>query len=188
MIKLKKHRRTLNVIGKEKFDFDYSREKYIYSCLCRVLVKKWNVEDNPKYGFNSYKEWELYIREKYSQYDKEKLNEFSRYLNLRLRNIRPDRDIMKLFIPVMLTLFVDGAYDAIEDVMALDVPDTQSIAWVMAMFIVSLLVVAFIVFMLWQIISPIMNSDLEKNMFTDYKEIIDRMITEIEDVKKEDRL
>lgn len=57
--------------------------------------------------FDSYKEWKEYIQDKYSNQNEEGLEEFSRYLNQRLRNLKPSRRANELYIPVALVIFVE---------------------------------------------------------------------------------
>jgi len=104
----KKYKITLNKRGEESFQFFFEKELNIYWCLCRApgykkIIKK--VDEGEL--FDSYKEWKAYIQDKYSNQNEEGLEEFSRYLNQRLRNLRPGRQANELYIPVALALIVE---------------------------------------------------------------------------------
>jgi len=129
--------------------------------------------------FDSYKEWKAYIQDKYSNQNEEGLEEFSRYLNQRLRNLRPGRQANELYIPVALALIVEKFTEVLLASTGI-VSLFEEIKWgIFAMY--ALIILVFLCFfpILWNIISPLWKDNLEENFITDYKEVIDTLIKKL---------
>lgn len=105
MFKKKEIKRSLVLIGKQKYDFDIELEEMIYRYLCCKHIKKRILKkmDN-KYKFESYKQWKKYIHNKYARYSLDELVEFSKYLNLKIRNIKPFHQYWNLILPIVITI------------------------------------------------------------------------------------
>lgn len=120
-------KKSLKSIGKRWHDFDFKLEKNIYDYLCCVRTKRKIVrrleKDNLK--FESYYQRSQYIKNKYEKYDIARLLEFSRYLNQRMRLIKPIHEYWQIVTSVIITLvvtkFVEGAVSAKIDFSGLSV-------------------------------------------------------------------
>lgn len=182
MSKQRKDRKTLNEIGKTEFEFDFYLERKIYMNLCHMHMKRRELMSlKEELRFSSYKGWKQYIYEKYENYSKDKLSEFSRYLNQRIRNIKPNREYWNLFIPVLLAFSLTECVKFLFETeeMVLNNSATEiTVFWLI--FVMTILAV--LLFEIWQTITPIWKINMEENLFTDYKEIIDGILFEKENV------
>ena len=174
-MKRKKIKRTMNLIGKNYFMFDFNEECKIYEYLCykdaNKKIKKEITEDNQ---FEYYWQWEQYIRNKYADYDDIKLREFSRYLNHRFRREEPANEYMKLVTSVFLTIGITYMTNLMINYKI----DSTVPFWFN--FIFYLIVVGVFLAGLYAIFkttyTPMLESNDNRNMLQDYKEIIDDMI------------
>lgn len=178
MSKQKKYRKTLNVLGKTEYEFDFNLEKRIYMNLCHLHMKKREEKSlREELKFNTYKKWKNYVYTKYKNYDEDKLNEFSRYLNQRIRNIKPGHEYWNLLIPVIVTIFFAEGIDFLFEAEKILVQ--QSGSGVEIFFLIYLLLFIGMTFWIaWQTLVPIWNRNIEENILADYKEIIDSIINE----------
>lgn len=179
MCKRKKKKRSLKHIGERKYNFDITLEKQIYSCLCCSYgSKKAFKKLDDKLKFNSYKQWMQYVCNKYENYCKEDLIEFSRYLNQHIRNIKPFREFWDLFFPIVLTVLFSYGLDKFLEIKFHF--EKLSFFTFLSILIIFLLLLIFIVlpliFFIRNILLPIFDNDIEENFFKDYKEIIDEII------------
>ncbi len=176
MSKRKKKREHINEIGKNNYFFDYDFEKRIYCYVCCGYVKKSNEKElDSKYKFNSYSEWKQYVYNKYEWYCKDGLMEFSRYLNQRIRNVKPSREYWSLVVPVLLSV---GLAELFRNFLELKTNLENSPIWasIVAVVIGLGMYGGVLWFMIRQTIEPINDDNLDENMFIDYKEIIDEII------------
>ncbi|MBD5476827.1 MAG: hypothetical protein HDR17_12760 [Lachnospiraceae bacterium] len=109
MIKRKKAEKTIEEIGKRWYDFDYKIERTIYCYLCCYRIRGWRTarnlrQLNEQLKFETYRQWRQYIGSKYKDYSRDKLNEFSRYLNQMIRNKRPFNEVLNILSTVAITL------------------------------------------------------------------------------------
>ena len=179
--KKEKYGRIFNEIGQEQFQFDYDLEKNIYSHLCCMCFEGEKTEElDSTLKIETYKEWKRHIEEKYRNYDSDQLTEFSKYLNQRLRGLKPDSDFLKTVFAVMLALVVEGGFDIILD-NQIKYGDLNVASVLVIESILSSVVVIPIIFFGIIAVKPIIQNDAEQNFLTDFKEIIDGMI------KKEDK-
>ena len=83
---------SLDIYWENKLDFKYEEEILRYKMLCndkisKKLVKKYNI--NPKY--NTFSDWEKYIKEKILRISNEELKEYQKsYLQIENDNIIAD--------------------------------------------------------------------------------------------------
>lgn len=174
MIGRKRKNRNLDNIGKDIYNFDFSLEKNVYKNLCCFNVK--DLDEQLK--FNSYKEWNQYITNKYSnleEYPTDKLKEFSRYLNQRLRINKPNHEYWNICITVIITWFFTKLLDWIFASYIYDQNFSFATNVITAIFVTVILIVL-IFFLLWKMYDPILDSNIEESFLIDYKEIIDEMI------------
>lgn len=172
MINKRKSGRTLDNIGIRWYGFDFQLEKNIYCYLCSYKMKKRNLKKvNEKLRFVSYSQWKQYICTKYENYNSDELMEFSRYLNQRIRKIKPIREFIMILISVIITLVITKIFELIE---------TIGIDSVLSIVIKGILVIAFIVipfmFLLVDVFTHIQEDNIDEYFLKDYKEIIDEII------------
>lgn len=168
----KKKSKSLDAIGKRRYGFDFQLEKTIYCYLSCLYIKKKKIKklDNAL-KFNSYKQWKEYIQNKYASYSNETLIDFSKYLNQGIRNVNSGGEYMNLCMPVIMTLVITKW---METFLSIDT-DLSGVPFIVTLFTVALLI-AVLMFFLWKLIFPKLETSTEKYMLEDYKEIIDDMI------------
>lgn len=178
MYRKRRYKRKLEGIGKNEFGFDVGLEKDIYCYLCCIPMRKGRIKKlTEKQKFTSYQKWKQYVSGKYETYSRDCLIEFSRYLTQRIRNIKPVREAWAiLFSSIIGFLFSDiigkMADDDFSFLKASNVISLLAIIIILAISIFSLILIV------RELVMPIFDNDIEENMFTDYKEIIDEMIKE----------
>lgn len=175
-VTVRKEKRTFAGIGKKQYEFDLQKEKDIYSYMQGMRVKKPKKLEE-KLKFDSYCEWKKYVQNKYNGYDSKKLLGFSRYLKQGIRNVKPSKEYWNYFIPVLITLGVTKLFEVIlktKNIFA-DIPFlTGLLVYVIFMAMLFFFSVIFIIY----ILGPVFDNDTEENMFTDYKETIDEMLSQ----------
>lgn len=175
----KKCAKLLVQVGKDEYNFDYEEEKAIYDFLCyRPLGKKQKVND--KHKFVLYSQWEQYICQKYQKVSSEKLKDFSRYLNLRKRQIKPNYESQKILVTIILTVVINTSIDTL--FMIYKEKITCIILDIIAC-IITIIVAFIIALMATQLLDILEIDDVEENFYNDYKEIIDKIIEN----RKEDK-
>lgn len=172
----KKYKRDFNNVGRIKYNFSFQKEKNIYCNVCMRRMKRKRIKNlEEELKFCTYSEWKKYICYKYRDYDKETLEDFSRYLNQGIRNVQPGREYLNLFIPVILTLIVtetlNGMLKISEAIEALSI-----VAGIIVLLIVLVILFIPIIYFIWTTLIPICDNNIEESMFIDYKEIIDEII------------
>lgn len=178
MIKHKKNRKTLKEIGKRWYDFDFGLERNIYCYLCCIRVKSRKLRKlNKELKFESYQQWNKYVRNKYENFNKDILIEFSRYLNQEIRNVRPDHEYWIIAATVVLTVILTGLFDKVLN-LKISFDGISVISVIVVIFLLELLVAIPIIFVIFQTMIPIIDSSVDENFLRDYKEIIDQLITE----------
>ncbi len=174
-------KRTLNNIGKKFYNFNFGYEKNIYRYVCYKQVKRKEQQKIEQFKFNSYKEWNNYVLKKYEDYELDELKEFSRYLNLIIRNNKPWQEYLRLITSICLTLFFTETFNEVISVWV--EKNNSNIIFSMIIWLISMFIVCFGVFIvMWQTIMPLLNDSIEENMLIDYKEIVDDMIKEKEKI------
>lgn len=172
----RKQKRTIDNIGKKIYEFDFILEKIIYEYLCFSHMKKKELKKlDEKLKFVTYKEWKKYILDKYKGYEEEKLIEFSRYLNQRIRNVEPAFMYLQVHIPVMATIIFTKAFDFIFET-KLVFSGTPKIFVAAFVLLFDICVIMPLIFFVWHTFKPFRENCVEKNFLKDYKEIIDNLI------------
>lgn len=179
----KKQKRNVTTIGKENYEFDYSKEKNIYCYLCGIDCKKKKIQklrNNEK--MNTYAGWKQYVYKKYEGYPNEKLEEFSRYLNLRIRNLKPNQEYLNIVVPILATLVITEISDFLMDLaiiepnIQIDLSVCSLVKLFLFFFIITLVAIILFIVFLVKVANPIWENHTEEKMLEDYKEIIDSMI------------
>lgn len=177
-------KRGLNKIGKEKYGFDFKTELEIYKYLScyRMSRKSRRTLSNDK-KFDSYKKWKEYIVNTYKEKEYEDLVEFSRYLNQRKRNANTDYSYWGLIVPILLTILLTNVFGMLSRVNFGDFPMDNVIVTICTLVVWSivgtLLIIVFIfpIFLLiYYILKPYFDTEIEKNFLEDYKEIVDALV------------
>lgn len=179
MLKRKKRTRALYTIGNEYFEFNSNYEQKIYDYLCcngsnkKLKKLKKCLGEN---AFTRYCDWENYVRNKYNNYDDVMLNEFSRHLNQRIRNNEPGKKIDTIMAEVSLPFILTAITTSF---ISIKVDNTIGLPII---FITIFLMISTIVFGMGIIITKIYDSlsNIIKQQYflTDYKKIIDNMLSE----------
>ena len=179
MIKNKRNKRTLKDIGKNSFNFDYIKERDIYSYLwCNNLVRRWKKPEK-EFRFESYKEWKAYVVSKYDKYNRDSLVEFRKLLSQSKKNNESNRTYLGYCLPAVLALVLSKSIDMLMnvDIRAMELVNwSDIISWLAAYLVVVIMVMIPVAFFLFIIIFPIVKYDLEDNMYDDYMKILDEII------------
>lgn len=167
-----------------KFAFDMQKEKIIYKYLSPYnLSKSEKKKLSVNMKFDTYMKWKNYIREKYSEHSVEYLEEFTRYLNHKLRGSNSFNSYWRLFIPVMITLILNKFTEIYVDAMNIKFnygPEPLKgmlIVWIFYI-IVTIIIFTTAFTLIKQIIKPTIDNEIENNLLIDYKEIIEEIIDE----------
>lgn len=167
----KKNKRTLNYIGENFYHFNYGKEKLIYKYVCYERLKKKELKKiNSNQKFDSYLQWKLYICNKYKDYPKNKLLNFSRYLNQRVKRAKPFKEYTSIFITACLSCLITELVDTLiktEDLS--DYPLWSKIFCLLIVFISMF-------YIIYEMIKSMSDNNFKENFFNDYKEIIDEML------------
>lgn len=173
MKKSKRMKRSLDSIGKRWHEFDIKLERNIYSYVCCAKmnwITAWRLDKNLK--FETYQQWKNYIVNKYENVDRDMLIEFSRYLNQNARNLKPTHEYWSIAATVVLTLTSTKVVDAFLGAQM----DSNGISSIVTVFVFEIIVATFLIFVVFQTMKPIFDSNIEENFLRDYKEIIDEII------------
>ncbi len=178
MIKYKKNKKALKGIGKKYYEFDFELERNIYCYLCCIRVKSRKLQKLKKeLKFESYKQWYTYVRNKYKNFDKDVLIEFTRYLNQQIRNISPEHEYNSITATVVLTVFLTSLVDKLMS-MKISFGGLSEISTIVVILILELFIAIPMIFIIVQTTKPIYDSSVNVDFLRDYKEIINELITE----------
>jgi len=148
------------------FLFDEKKEKAIYKYLCKKKSNKKLLTDEIK--FESFHSWEQYIVKRYEAYSKASLIEFSKFLNLNLRQAKESNDIFQsmgmLYLPIILTAYVTQCL----------ADKFQNGIFLFISFVVGQALLIAIFFLL----KKLCGDEERVYFFEDVKDIIDKMIKE----------
>lgn len=176
MIKSKKARKTLDEIGRRWHNFNFKSEKIIYYYLCCKHIKKKELRNlNDDLKFDEYRQWKHYICNRYQNYSKDKLIEFSRYLNLMIRDKKPSHE----YWTIMATAYISMVFTIVINIaMGKHMDLNNNSVWIILLITILLeaLFIMFLFFLIVKIMYPIYDNHSEENFLRDYKEIIDDII------------
>lgn len=177
----------LGEIGKRNYDFDFGQEKKIYSYLSCYKMNKKSEASIANFRFDSYKAWKDYVAKKYSNYDIDKLEEFNRYLNLRIRNTKYSKTYWGIISPVLLAVLIDPVLEMflsiftnshIDAGVATGILELGYIVFIstLANLISTVILIAAIIFIIYYFIEPLSVNNVDYYFLSDYKEIIEDLI------------
>lgn len=177
MNKQKNNRKIMNEIGKSEFNFDYELQKISYKYLCHLRLSKKEMKKlKEELKFDSHKSWKEHIENIYNKYEVDQLVEFSWYLNQGIRSTKPASEYWKLLIPVitafLLTKGMDLLFMAEEQYIT-----NQGIGAATVLIVYLMIFICLLIWVSWKIAVPIIDRNIEENFFTDYKEIVDGIIS-----------
>ena len=176
--KKKKEKRTLDGIGKIRYNFDFQLERtiYCYLCCCRVKRSERNILPE-EWKFIFYRQWKDYIWNKYKEYRETDLMEFSRYLNQCMRNIKPEHEYENIIAAVIMTVGVTKSYEFILTP-SIDLRSVSNIGKMIVVASLAMFVCLLIGYLVFYTLLPLFNNNIDENFLRDYKEIIDEIIKE----------
>lgn len=170
-------RKSFDEIGKRWYDFDSQLEKAIYSYLCCIRVKRKITQKlTEDLKFNSYQQWKQYIYDKYQAYDKDKLNEFSRYLNQNIRNTIPTREYWQIVVTAVITMLFTMLFDRVFKINAKWFDDIPIWGIVILVLVGEIFFILLLIFLIIQTMYPLIDYSVDENFYRDYQEIIDEII------------
>ena len=162
----------LDSIGREQYNFDYAKEKIIYKYVCHEYIGRKELKTlKSDEKFLSYTEWEAYVKNKYKNSCINGLRNFSRFLNLKMKNKKPVYESLGICIPVLLTLVGDKSF--LSDMQRFG---DENVDWILPL--ITILISVFLGIFVYKLLEPIWNCNVDVNFLKDYKEIIDNMICE----------
>lgn len=173
-------RNCIRTLGKENYGFNFEAELEGYKFLCgrQVNRKSYMLLINDA-RYSSYDSWSRGIQERYKQYPKEYLTNFSRYLNQCIRNIEPSTKTWDIFVPVLIALFLENTLDVILKFEGMEFEATtfkEVVSFAGVCMFALLGVLALVGWCINAFIKPIWEKDIEKNFLYDYKKEIDKLI------------
>lgn len=161
-----------NIAVSYKFDENYEINIYKYLC-CKKMKKKIKEKMDNDIKFVTYHQWEIYIQNKYKCLTKFELIEFSHFLNLKSRNLKPEYEYWKIVIPILFTIISEKVFDALINIGIIKINNIlQSVGQLGIIIVVGIIStkgIALIAKNIWDV------SD-KSNFYYDYKIIIDNMI------------
>lgn len=161
---MKRMRRFANV--KVNFLFDKERELNIYRFLCKKKVKKKKIKEISDCLFERYNDWKNYITNKYQNYESQQLIEFSKFLNLQIRESKSFSPIIIMYFSPVVAFYISLLGDKL-----LNVNYTKQNIFPICIGIMGCLI--FIVVVAYNMYS---EENMKNGFYEDYKEIIDELI------------
>ncbi|MFR1651523.1 MAG: hypothetical protein ACLSV0_03960, partial [Lachnospira eligens] len=167
----------------DSYKFDESYEINIYNYLCfKKMNKKIKEKMNNDVKFITYHQWENYIQNKYKDLNKFELMEFSRFLNLKSRNLKPEHEYWNIVTTILLTILTEKAYN---EIINMGIDESDTLAKIVGQFIGQFLIFIGIgiglVFLIVKITKFIWDVSDKSNFYYDYKKIIDNMIEALDE-------
>lgn len=132
---------------------------------------------NDDIKFTTYNQWEKYIQSKYKSLNKSELKEFSHFLNLKIRNIKPGYEYYKIIIPVMITLMVDELFSTLMNISQIKMDTFLSFVIELEFIVITMILSLSVII---KITKPIWDVTDKINFYSDYKKIIDDMIEKMD--------
>ena len=161
-------------VGKERFGFDENTElsKYKYLCCENMTGKEWKKRNGLPY---SYYEWSRQIKSKYNQYNIEQLEEFSRYLELCVRNSNVYKESCDIIFAALAAAVITVIFDTI--IVQIASRNDFFSNWrllIIAFFGISVIVSVTV----YVVVSWVKRGDFKKYFYSDYKEIIEEILVD----------
>lgn len=164
---MKRVRRKLDVKNTFQFDEELELAVYRYVCNEKLTYRSWKKIRNKYSNIQSYTEWKKYIVERYDKYTIEQLTEFQRYLNYMI-NIKKSANNFgtTVWCTAILSAMVSVAFNFL-------ISETD---WFEILY-KSIIIVILLPRLLKSTYKLVAADDCVCNMYEDYKEIIDELIS-----------
>ncbi len=164
---MKRVRRKLDV--KNIFQFDEELELAIYRYVCneKLTNRSWKKIRNKYSNIQNYMEWKKYIVGRYDKYKEESLIEFQRYLNYMI-NIKKSANSFgtTVWCTAMFSAMVSTIFSFL----------SNRIGKFINLYGIIILII-FLLFILKSTYKIVAEDNCACNMYEDYKEIIDELIS-----------
>lgn len=121
----------------------------------------------------SYHQWKESVKQKYSPYSIEQLEEFTRYLELGIVNNNATKESGNIFYAAIMSCSIAFILEKVDDF------QIQGIEFITVLFFI-ILMLCFIIYIIYSTVFPIFNDNLERNLYKDYQKIIEQIIIEKE--------
>ena len=171
-------------VGETQYDFNYRKELAIYNYLCHSASKKEIKSLDEKEKFEIYKEWETYVKEKYYSYKTDELINFSHYLEQMIRTNKTDYIYWNISISAIMSVAISTIISILSDAVKIDTDlelnfskVIETIVVIDVIFITIVICCAFIFWLVSSVFNQLNTLSKRKNLYIDYKNIIDEMIT-----------
>jgi ABC-type multidrug transport system permease subunit len=154
--------------AKDIFDFDLEKKifKYLYYGKKRKLDKENQI--------NSYMDWKHRIEKMYSSFSIEQLQDFSRWLNQKIRDSKPSHEYSQICITVLITWFLTKVLDEYCNRI------TNLKISFLAIVIFSIIVFFIVLYGCSKLYDMLFTENMKIALYTDYKEVIDDLISQKE--------
>lgn len=178
MVRDRWRKKSIEKIEKKYYNFDLQIEKSIYEYVCHVRVRGRRVKKlNNELRFKTYREWKSYVRGKYENFESDRLIEFSRYLNQRIRSIKPNHEYKSIAVTVVLTVAFTKWMEALLNTHG-DLSGMLSTCEVANLLAVVAFIGALFEYLIFYTWNYLFGDSMDENFYLDYKEIIDEIIEE----------
>lgn len=182
-MKRKSRKNCIYSRGISYYNFDFNKEFTIYKYLCgeKLTKRQWKYlnEDN---SFDFYRDWEHYVRQKYQNYNTDKLNEFCRYIEHIKRTEEPQIDYWKVaFSAIVSYIIIDGVKEISDEISVLNNLVENVLSGIIVLFTsIILYVIAFgsMILLLLAFIEKIFSGNLERYFLEDYNNILQKLLME----------
>lgn len=169
-----KEKRSKKESAENYYQFNERIEKDIYAYVCLKHRRKRSIKKmDTSLKFGTYTEWNKYVKNKYQDFSNEKLNDFSHFLNLKIRNVVPESEYLRLLSSVFIALLMEKGIDIALEAMSSEANSFEAMAIKMMGLVVMGIILGIAVL---EILQPLFKTSEARNFYTDYKEIIDNMI------------
>lgn len=154
--------------AKDIFDFDLEKKifKYLYYGKKRKLDKENQI--------TSYMDWKHRIEKMYSSFSIEQLQDFSRWLNQKIRDSKPSHEYSQICITVLITWFLTKVLDEYCNRI------TNLKISFLAIVIFSIIVFFIVLYGCSKLYDMLFAENMKIALYTDYKEVIDDLISQKE--------
>lgn len=158
--------------------FDLKQELQIYKYVCQEkmsYIERRELENNNReHMYTTYAQWREYVEKKFEHYSKDELEEFSRYLNHRIRINEPSKEYWNIMISSLMASIISIIMNKVEEISCVQ---NMPLVILRAVFVfLGISALGFtLAFFLKLFLNILWDENTNKNFYIDYKEIIDEM-------------
>ena len=158
--------------------FDLRQELHIYKYVCREKMnckeRKELKKNNKEHMYTTYAQWREYVEKKFGSYSKKELEEFSRYLNHRIRTNEPGKEYWNILISALMACVITVIMNGINEIISGQKMPSLLANSIYVCWGVSIVSITWF-FTLKLSLGILWGENTNKNFYIDYKEIIDEM-------------